>query len=1238
MKSDYGIDLIIPYGTAVQNLRMTSINAADPVDSTKKNDFSYDGTHLTSGIGDYVAACAYFEALFAPRYDVTVLGNRYTNISIPVPQPGDSDYYQGRGVPVQISSSNARLAQRAAILAVNDMFHLNNPKVSGFIPTNTNTKYTYTGSGDLSGLIDGIYDVTANNNNAKFASLYDLLSDEHLSDLIPNTVRKGGMSIKFVLSSDNKYVQYRYMGTAIEGSPNPFLDTANWQGVDDGIHAESEELAKSGDVYAETHLCNIPEVNGLLVDIVLKEGVEIDFTHFNRIRIVDVYGNNYAVGISLSDSTGTYPSIWLYSKSYASESAALAAFGTLLESDYCYIVLRHAGFTGGKKDLTNVTLAFNKDISYKSLSEHPVIKELLIERETGEEINDLSFSVAEISYTSVIANSVIRQGEIRSNDDYSIYPFPVTGGSIVCVELNKSVNVNQEIAFMDANDNMIAVNTLDSSIDAGTATRAYVLVPDNATKMLVLKFRSRPVPVVHTTNLDLTNFKQFFKKATPTETIDGYYVNLNGNLSSLSDRATETYTVKAGDTYFVDVKSCGHGGLVLSFYNSETPSATTLIQDVSLVGDENRKVIQAIVPTGAVRMRISFMTGTLNYHSVYYAEGVDLSDYPVISELLSRIAELETIVGAIVGDAAIEYSELDLVQGFYSTKNLAVGGIINENVVGKSDPNMKCGKFAVKEGDIIKICTSTNPSTGARPYVLTDNSGVVKQLSSLGGDCTTPVTITAAEDGFLYICEKLSSMTGYTFSVEIYRTPNDILDNIQKQIDEVNAKISLADELISYDDSGFKNGYYYAPGTLSVGDTYVEDIKGRSDEDLLCNRFSVKSGDVVTLCTSMGTGSPSSKARPYFLTDKNKVITVLTPTGSNTLPSATFTIEDDGYLYVCEKLSKMGDYTFSMEIKRTFDYSSLPDMRDDIDKLKADIIVDDNIPLSVVKETPGMTAILHRIGVVGASLTNGGHNTTNGSFGQAAGREYSWPQRLARLCGITCFNFGQGGYWCKKWLDNDGGYYEAVGEPENKCDAYIISFASNDIYSKSGYYVGTIADVHVGNESENGASYYGYLSQVIARCHDVQKRAYLFVLTYPHGFGETESGGYTQAMRDIVEVYREAGYNIYLIDYAAYGMTVDEATERGFKRNAHYVGAGYQYMTYEICTYIDWIIRHNIEDFKDIAFVRTTAEYVEEGETPVGYDSDDYFIGPNHEYLGIDIRRPRGVITQTEFDEIFNDW
>ena len=54
-----------------------------------------------------------------------------------------------------------------------------------------------------------IYDVSAHNNGATFASLSALLSSENLSTLIPTAVRCGGMTIRFIQSSDNRYVQMK---------------------------------------------------------------------------------------------------------------------------------------------------------------------------------------------------------------------------------------------------------------------------------------------------------------------------------------------------------------------------------------------------------------------------------------------------------------------------------------------------------------------------------------------------------------------------------------------------------------------------------------------------------------------------------------------------------------------------------------------------------------------------------------------------------------------------------------------------------------------------------------------------------------------------------------------------------------------------------------------------------------------------------------------------------------------
>lgn len=54
----------------------------------------------------------------------------------------------------------------------------------------------------------GAYDVTAHNSGATFASLSALLNSANLNTLIPTEIRHGGMSIKYVQSSDNKYISY----------------------------------------------------------------------------------------------------------------------------------------------------------------------------------------------------------------------------------------------------------------------------------------------------------------------------------------------------------------------------------------------------------------------------------------------------------------------------------------------------------------------------------------------------------------------------------------------------------------------------------------------------------------------------------------------------------------------------------------------------------------------------------------------------------------------------------------------------------------------------------------------------------------------------------------------------------------------------------------------------------------------------------------------------------------------
>ena len=59
-----------------------------------------------------------------------------------------------------------------------------------------------------------VWDVTARNSNATFASLSALLSDANLATLIPTTIRRGGMQIRFVCSFYKNYVRYDWQNLA----------------------------------------------------------------------------------------------------------------------------------------------------------------------------------------------------------------------------------------------------------------------------------------------------------------------------------------------------------------------------------------------------------------------------------------------------------------------------------------------------------------------------------------------------------------------------------------------------------------------------------------------------------------------------------------------------------------------------------------------------------------------------------------------------------------------------------------------------------------------------------------------------------------------------------------------------------------------------------------------------------------------------------------------------------------
>ncbi|MBR5391659.1 MAG: DUF4886 domain-containing protein [Prevotella sp.] len=112
LKEDYGIDFIIPYGTAIENIRASSFNNG--------YDLTRDGTHCDYGLCRYTAACCYYEVLIAPRSQISILGN---------PARYDASENTSTYPTVSVTDDNAIFAQKAAHCAVNDWYNCLNPEL-----------------------------------------------------------------------------------------------------------------------------------------------------------------------------------------------------------------------------------------------------------------------------------------------------------------------------------------------------------------------------------------------------------------------------------------------------------------------------------------------------------------------------------------------------------------------------------------------------------------------------------------------------------------------------------------------------------------------------------------------------------------------------------------------------------------------------------------------------------------------------------------------------------------------------------------------------------------------------------------------------------------------------------------------------------------------------------------------------------------------------------------------------
>ena len=240
-------------------------------------------------------------------------------------------------------------------------------------------------------------------------------------------------------------------------------------------------------------------------------------------------------------------------------------------------------------------------------------------------------------------------------------------------------------------------------------------------------------------------------------------------------------------------------------------------------------------------------------------------------------------------------------------------------------------------------------------------------------------------------------------------------------------------------------------------------------------------------------------------------------------------------------------------------------------------------PLEHFVEDGGYCSILRTIGCIGDSLSSGEFESedADGNKGFHDLFDYSWGQFLARDCGVTVYNFSRGGMTAREYMESfaeENGFWA----DDKVCTAYILALGVNDIVN-AGQPVGSVEDIDLSNWQNNAETFAGYYAGIVQRLLEKQSKARFFFVTMPQTEKGSLSPAHTKLLHDLTNVFAHS----YVIDLDRYAPPHDEAFREMFYMGGHLTAAGYRLAAKQIESYIDCIIRHNMDDFRQIGFVGT---------------------------------------------------
>ncbi|MBO4868903.1 MAG: SGNH/GDSL hydrolase family protein [Clostridia bacterium] len=246
-------------------------------------------------------------------------------------------------------------------------------------------------------------------------------------------------------------------------------------------------------------------------------------------------------------------------------------------------------------------------------------------------------------------------------------------------------------------------------------------------------------------------------------------------------------------------------------------------------------------------------------------------------------------------------------------------------------------------------------------------------------------------------------------------------------------------------------------------------------------------------------------------------------------------------------------------------------------------------PLDRMVTDGGFVGIFRTIAVVGDSLSSGEFECKLPDRTLFMDMfDYSWGQYIARAAGCKVYNFSRGGMTAKEYCEVFAAQ-QSMWDTAKAAQAYIIALGANDLFGLRQP-VGDMSDVCLDDYTKNTDNFAGRYCEVIQRYKQISPDAKFFLLTMLSEGGDPEKDEHERLLYSHGQLMHKIAAsftNCYVLDMYKYMPVQSQEYKDNFYLHGHLNPCGYVFTAQAVMSYIDYIIRHNMKDFRRVAFINT---------------------------------------------------